>query len=355
MGINIRVSGFLLISLCFLFINISEAKHGKNHPSVLVVGTVQCDDACSRHPSHFNSGASVAVKCSHGTSKTSFYRQVTTDEHGVFRAYLPTHVSKHLKSIKGCSVDLIHSGDSSCAVASSSTSTSLRLKATKEGSHVFSAGVFAFKPLKQTQFCKPKTNVPTLPKTHTPNQKDSETLKRSPVSHKKSLLFPPIIPPILPSPPPTFGGIPLPPNPFEPPPLLPNPFQPPPAPIFPPIPFLTPPPRPPSIFPPGLPPIPGFPGLPPLPFLTPPPPPPTLLPPGFPPVPGLPPIPGLPGFPGLPPIPFLTPPPPPPPPPPTLLPPGLPFPPIPGLPGFPGIPPLPGIPPAFSTKKSQSP
>ncbi|KAL5723287.1 hypothetical protein ACHQM5_006702 [Ranunculus cassubicifolius] len=267
MGINIRVSWFLLFSVSFLFINISEAKHGKKLPSVLIVGTVQCD-ACSGQlfagVNHFISGASVAVKCGRGTLKTSFHKEVKTDRHGVFRAYLPTHVSKHLKSIKGCSVKLVRSSESSCPIASSSTSTSLQLKAAKEGTHIFSAGAFAFKPLKQPQFCNRITQ--------TLNSKDSERLRRSHVSDQKSLLFPPIVPPVLPSPPPTFGGIPLPPNPLNPPPLLPNPLQPPPA---------------------------GF--LPPIPFLTPPPPPPTLLPPGLPGVPGIPPVPGLPGVPGIPP------------------------------------------------------
>ncbi|KAL5723290.1 hypothetical protein ACHQM5_006705 [Ranunculus cassubicifolius] len=114
-------------------------------------------------------------------------------------------------------------------------------------------GDLAFKPPKQPVFCNQTTQ--------TLNSKDCEILRRSHVSEQKSQLCPSIILPVLPSPPPTFGGIPLPPNPMEPPPLLPNPLQPPPASILPPIPFLKP--APPTLLSPGLslPPVPGLPGV----------------------------------------------------------------------------------------------
>ncbi|KAL5723285.1 hypothetical protein ACHQM5_006700 [Ranunculus cassubicifolius] len=315
MGISIRASCLLLLSLGFFCNTLSEARDGKKQlPSALVVGTVHCD-TCSQQvfskANHFISGASVAVKCGHGTLKSSFYQQVKTDKHGVFQVLLPTHVSKHLQTIKGCSVKLVHSSDSSCAVASSATSSTLGLMARKEGTHIFSSGVFTFKPLKQPEFCNQKQNV-AVDKEFNPSKALSLSLGLS--------MFPPM--PTIP----TIPNIPT---------LLPT------------LP----------VFPPSLPPLTPLPTLPAIPKT------PTVQPenteplkgtsvsdqqslslniPGIPAIPATPAIPVLPTFPNLPTLPFFPP----------LQPT------VPGLLPTPGIPPVtgfPGIPPATSTTKTTSP
>ncbi|XP_052206085.1 pollen-specific leucine-rich repeat extensin-like protein 4 [Diospyros lotus] len=342
---------FLSMIVLTVFINdlvLSEAKNEKKLqlPSAVVVGTVYCD-ACFQegfsNTSHFISGALVAVEC----GGTSFRRQVETNEKGDFRVHLPFSVSKHAKKIKGCSAKLISSSEPNCAVASpaASSSSSLHLKARNiQGTHVFSAGLLAFKPRKRPELCsqKPKdefsaqkslkptpngisfppqlqdppagrgllpplpelpplpvqlpplTPLPAIPgfppeSSGQPNTaRKSELLPNGKVEQQELVQPLPLVP-LLPLPP--VFGVPLPPNPFQPPsvlpPAIPNPLQPSPS-ILPPIPILQPPP---SIFPPNpfQPSPPSF-NLPPIPSLFPSPPPPPAFP--FP----LPPI-----FPGIPP------------------------------------------------------
>ncbi|KAI5340707.1 hypothetical protein L3X38_019981 [Prunus dulcis] len=317
----------------------SEASHEKKTPSAVVVGTVYCDtcfQAEFSHASHFISGASVGVECKDGSSKPSFQTEVKTDSHGVFRVQLPFSVSKHVKKIEGCSVKLISSSEPYCAVASTATSSSLHLKSRKQGTHIFSAGFFTFKPLKQPSLCNQKPSIQ--------NSKEFSSQKFS-FPPTDELTFPP------PTQNPTIPDLPsLPTLPYLPP-----------LPLLPPLPPL-----------PGLPGIPGIPVLPPIPGktteagqltqnstipdLSPLPTVPFLPP--LPQLPPLPPLPGIPGIPVLPPIPgktteagqltqnstipdlsplptvpFLPP-----------LPQLPPLPPLPGLPGIPGIPVLPPIP-----------
>ncbi|KAI3919615.1 hypothetical protein MKX01_018438 [Papaver californicum] len=354
----ISMLGFIII-----FNHGSEANPDKNDlPSAIVIGTVFCG-ACfqqdfSQTSSHFISGATVAVECNRNkrSSKASFYKQVKTNKHGKFQVHLPLSVGKHVKKIKECTVKLISCSEPFCAIASSATSSSLHLKSRKQGTHVFSAGFFTFKPLKEPELCNQKpssetseefgsikhfsftpsiptfspitqnpifppiTQNPTLPDILQPllpptvptvmqplqpllptppitkktipkisrnlaqnsNEKKRQTEVKKPTITEEKTFFPtPQIPPILPSPQPTFGGIPLPPNPLQPAPLLPNPLQPPsgglppflptlPSGGLPPflpapgIPLLTPPPPPPFFrFPFPFPPSTGFPGIPP--------------------------------------------------------------------------------------------
>ncbi|XP_061979256.1 vegetative cell wall protein gp1-like [Populus nigra] len=363
---------FIIFLLGFTFNNPSEASHGKKLPSAVVVGTVYCDtcfqEDFSRN-SHFISGAHVAVECKDEKSRPSFREEAKTDEHGEFKVHLPFSVSKHVKKIKRCSVELLSSSEPYCAVASTATSSSLRLKSRKEGTHIFSAGFFTFKPEKEPFLCNQKPSIE--------NRREFSSKEASlpsfdnptfppPLQDPKTTVLPPLPPlPILPPLPqlpplPPLPGLPfLPPIPantentkptesrksttlpdekavqhpnqfgFPTPPLFPpNPFQPPP--IFPPI--IQPPPLFPPILPPNPlqpPPIPSLP-LPPIPSLP------------LPPIPSLPlpPIPSLP----LPPIPGLTPSPPPP------------FSLVPPLPLLPPLPPLiPGIPPASSSSQKTSP
>ncbi|KAJ6861011.1 hypothetical protein NC651_037175 [Populus alba x Populus x berolinensis] len=145
------------------FINLSaEASHGRKLPSAVVVGTVFCDtcfqEDFSRN-SHFISGASVAVECKDEESRPGFREEVKTDEHGEFKVHLPFSVSKHVKKIKRCSVKLVSSSEPYCAVASSATSSSLHLRSRRQGTHVFSAGFFTFKPEKQPILCNQKPSI----------------------------------------------------------------------------------------------------------------------------------------------------------------------------------------------------
>uniref|UniRef100_A0A5B7BNG6 Putative Pollen Ole e 1 allergen and extensin family protein n=1 Tax=Davidia involucrata TaxID=16924 RepID=A0A5B7BNG6_DAVIN len=309
-----------IIILSFTFTNISEARHEKKLPSAVIVGTVYCNTCFQEEfskTSHFISGASVAVECGDMVSKPSFHEEVKTNEHGEFKVHLPFSVSKHVKKIKGCSVKLIRSSEPYCAVASTASSSSLHLKSRNQGTHIFSAGFFTFKPLKQPNLCNQKPsfqnskefnsmklatfpppiqdpptpflppidqdifpplpqlpplpplpglpNLPPLPTKRT-QSKTSNSLKTSQLSNQKVTqpeFFRPIPQiPFLPSPPTAFG-IPLPTNPFQPPPsiLPPNPILQPPPSILPPNPIQ---PSPPLInFPP--PPAFRFP-FPPLPF-----------------------------------------------------------------------------------------
>ncbi|KAF3942813.1 hypothetical protein ACB098_01G226100 [Castanea mollissima] len=361
------MSWFVIIFfLSLAFNSLSEAGHEKNLPSAIVVGSVYCDTCFQEDfskSSHFISGASVAVECKYGTSKPSFHKEVKTDRHGEFKVHLPFSVSKHVKKIEGCSVKLISSSEPYCAVASTTTSSSLHLKSRKQGTHIFSAGFFTFKPLKQPNLCNqkpsiqnskelgsnklslpptdgldfpppiqdptspylpplpklpelpplpllpplpPLPNLPGLPfpppnlgKTTNSKPTTTESLKKTQLQDEKEAHPDDFFPPLLPPLLPPVLPPVLPPNPFQPSPLIPNPFQPPPL-I--PNPFQ-PPPTP--LFP--FPPIPGF---------TPSPPPPAL---------------------------------------PFPLPPIVPLPPIPRIPGIPPLPPIPGIPPASSSKQISSP
>lgn len=170
------------------------------------------------------SGASVAVECKDESSKDiSFRKEVKTDNNGEFKVQLPFSVSKHVKKIEGCSVKLISSSEPYCAVASTATSSSLHLKSRKQGLHIFSAGFFTFKPLKQPNLCNQKPSI--------------ENSNKGLDSNKASL--------------PPLNGLPLPP-----------PIQDPTIPGLPPFQYL--PPLPPL---PQLPPLPTLPPLPPLPWL----------------------------------------------------------------------------------------
>ncbi|OIT05845.1 PREDICTED: vegetative cell wall protein gp1 [Nicotiana attenuata] len=376
----------LFLGLTFHNFSTSQARttRHKHHPTAVVEGTVFCDTCFQQQfsgASHFISGATVAVECADSATRSRFYKEVKTNEHGKFSVDLPISVSKHVKKIKGCSVKLIKSSEPYCAVASTATSSSLHLKSRKQGTHIFSAGFFTFKPLNQPDLCSQKPSIQSSKKKLTDPQKSAISNPNDPTFYPPiqdppapSTLLPPLprlpplplLPPLpdlpglgLPIPPvskdankhysqseaaaqprffnPIGGGLPLPPNPLLPPPsiLPPNPFLPPPS-IIPPI-IPSPPP---SIFPPLFPsPPPSI--IPPI-IPSPPSPPPSLFPPLIPPL-----------------IPGLTPSPPPPPP--SLFPPVIPplFPPvIPGLtpspppprslfppfpfqptPGFPGVPP----------------
>lgn len=293
------------------------------------------------------------MECKESTNPTqNFHELVKTNENGEFKVHLPFSISKHMKKIKACSVKLISSNEPFCSVASTATSSSIHLKSRKEGTHIFSAGFFTFKPLKQPEVCDQKPSISITKK------KDINGIKSSisdpndptflpPISDPPSSsnlpnlpslpplpnlpnvpILPPLLPPGLPLTPPKPTKksslsnektaqkkspnaaidqfFPFPPIPFLPPPsvLPPNPLLPPPS-VFPPI--LPSPPSsifppvfpspPPSIFPPILPSPPSPPAfnLPPLiPGLTPSPPPPRT--PSFP-FPFQP----IPGFPGVPP------------------------------------------------------
>ncbi|KAK8491299.1 hypothetical protein V6N13_127921 [Hibiscus sabdariffa] len=158
-----EITRFSLMLLLSLTINhVSEASHGHKLHSAVVSGTVHCD-VCSQEDfsevHHFVPGASVAVECKDGDSRPSFRQEARTDEHGEFRVRLPFSVTKHVKRIKRCSVKLVRSSEPDCAVASSATSSSLILKSSNQGTHIFSAGFLSFKPLKQPNTCNKKPNV----------------------------------------------------------------------------------------------------------------------------------------------------------------------------------------------------
>ncbi|XP_022727903.1 cyclin-dependent kinase 12 [Durio zibethinus] len=160
---GMEISWFPLILLLGSTVNnLSEASHDHKLHSAVVVGTVYCDTCFQEDfskPTHFISGASVAVECKDGSSRPSFRQEVKTNERGEFKVHLPFSVSKHVKKIKRCSVELINSSEPYCAVASTATSSSLYLKSRKQGTHIFSAGFFTFKPLKQPNLCNQKPSV----------------------------------------------------------------------------------------------------------------------------------------------------------------------------------------------------
>ncbi|KAK1297725.1 hypothetical protein QJS10_CPB15g01609 [Acorus calamus] len=321
-NININILCFIILSLSLTF-HTSSARHAKNQPSAVVVGKVYCD-TCFRKEfsknSHLIHGASIAVECEDLKQNLSFRRETKTDGHGTFRVRLPTAIKDHIKS---CSVKLITSSDPFCAIATSTKATSLNLKSKTNGVHVFSAGFFSFKPLKQPEMCDQKPEfsqmktelpqfpplppLPTLPKLpqlpHLLNfrsqtekpvvsaptyQKEEQpasipTLPSPPTmpnpfqlpSFLPNPLQPnPLQPPVLPNPlqPPVLPNPlqppPALPNPLQPPPALPNPLQPPPTSFLPPNPFRPPSPPPafgfpPFAFPTPFPPSSFIPGAPP--------------------------------------------------------------------------------------------
>ncbi|XP_022134152.1 proline-rich protein 4-like [Momordica charantia] len=154
----------ILLILNLSFCDLSQARHHKNLPSAVIVGTVFCD-TCSQEKlsktSRFISGATVAVECGNGGPKPSFREEVKTDKRGEFKVDLPVSVSRHVKTIEGCSVNLIRSSEAYCAVAAAATSSSFELKSRNQGTHFFSAGFFTFKPLKHPNICtqKPYSNT----------------------------------------------------------------------------------------------------------------------------------------------------------------------------------------------------
>ncbi|CAI9283110.1 unnamed protein product [Lactuca saligna] len=327
---------FMVVLLCFSINGIADARHRKQlHSPAIVVGTVYCD-TCFRQKvsksTHFISGAKVAVECGGDGGKQSFRVEVKTNEKGEFEAKLPVSVGRSVEKIKGCSVRLISSGQPYCAVAATATSSEIRFKSKKAGTHVFSAGFFTFKP----ELCNQKDTIgkgfpPALPDIPAPFLPPigGGVLPPLPVP---DVPMPPLIPPL-----PQLPGIPLPPVsrqkssesdrladqksfgfPFPPPLFPPLPFVPSPPSLIPPV-IPSPPPSlfpplvpspPPSLFPPLVPSPPSslFPPLPfpPVPGLipSPPPPPPPAFPiplPPLPPLPQLPPVPPVPGFPTVPP------------------------------------------------------
>lgn len=214
-------------------------------------------------------GASVAIECKDGnmSSEPRFKKEVKTNKNGEFKVQLPFSVSKHVKKIKGCVVKLISSSEPYCAIASTGTSSSLHLKSRKQGLHIFSAGFFSFKPLKQPNLCNQKPSIQNTnkdlssDKTSFPDNYNIDPSfpppLQDPNTHGGGNLLPFLPPlPILPELPPLphLPGIPIPssdqkivkpqtffpPNPLFPPPLVPNPLQPPSTPIIPPNPFQPP-------------------------------------------------------------------------------------------------------------------
>ncbi|KAL2335384.1 hypothetical protein Fmac_016597 [Flemingia macrophylla] len=230
---------FLFLSLTYC--SVSEASHEKKLPSAVVVGTVYCDTCFQQGLStkgHLISGASVAVECKAGNSIRSFKKEVKTNELGEFKVQLPFRVMKHAKIINRCTFKIISSNDPQCVVASVATSTSMSLKTRKHGEHIFSAGLFSFRPIKEPNFCDKKQSFS--------NSKTQSLDKSQYDKNSVTNTFLPTIPFLPPLP-----QIPLPPLPQIPflpplPPLPPIPFLPP----LPPNPFL-----PPNLSPPALPPL----------------------------------------------------------------------------------------------------
>ncbi|XWS47512.1 hypothetical protein CRYUN_Cryun14cG0158700 [Craigia yunnanensis] len=231
---GMKMSWFPVILLLSSTINnLSEASHRHKLHSAVVVGTVYCDTCFQEgfsKPTHFISGASVEVECKNGNSRPSFRQEVKTNEHGEFKVHLPFSVGKHVKKIKRCSVKLISSSEPYCAVASTATSSSVHLKSRKQGTHIFSAGFFTFKPLKQPNLCNQKPSVQDSKQVNTvnnlgfgqPNYPIFPPPLQDPAAPQPSPLLPnlprlpqlPQLPPLPPLPSlPTLPGLPIPPNP----------------------------------------------------------------------------------------------------------------------------------------------
>uniref|UniRef100_A0A0A0KXM2 Pollen Ole e 1 allergen and extensin family protein n=1 Tax=Cucumis sativus TaxID=3659 RepID=A0A0A0KXM2_CUCSA len=153
----------ILLLLNFSFFDLSEARHHRKLPSAVVVGTVFCDTCYQEKfskTSHFISGATVAVECGNKGPEPSFREEVKTDKRGEFKVNLPVLVSKHVKKIEECYVELVKSSEPYCDVAATAKSSSLQLKSRKQNTHTFSAGFFTFKPLKQPNLCNQKPQNP---------------------------------------------------------------------------------------------------------------------------------------------------------------------------------------------------
>ncbi|XP_020103805.1 pollen allergen Che a 1-like [Ananas comosus] len=262
MGTKVTAHCLAVILLyCCIFFCSSAAHHRvrkKHFAPAVVVGAVFCDTCFLRklsESSRFISGATVAIECRRDESaRPSFRKEVLTDRRGVFRIRLPAEVTKHVKSVRPCSVNLIRSSDPFCAAPSTAALLLHRFKSRWQAAdvRVLSAGIFAFKPLQRPEFCD--------------RRRDRSSPESEQNAEQPAFFFPTPNFPFLPSPP-SF----LPPNPLQPPPsvLPPLPFQPSPPPFvnLPPLPFLTPPPPPPAFqlppFPFPFPPSPLFPGIPP--------------------------------------------------------------------------------------------
>ncbi|KAG5010270.1 hypothetical protein GmHk_07G019758 [Glycine max] len=114
----------------------SEASHDKRLPSAVVVGTVYCDSTCSQQDfsmgNHFISSAFPQLAL---FSKTV---------------------------LLSCIFDSEDSSEPYYALASAAASSSRRLKSRKQGLHIFSAGFFSFKPLKQPNLCNQKPSIQNI-------------------------------------------------------------------------------------------------------------------------------------------------------------------------------------------------
>nr|XP_043633531.1 extensin-like [Erigeron canadensis] len=153
------------VCLTIALIICSTLYHVSNASQAALVGTVYCDTCFNRELSgsiHFISGALVAVECGGDGSTSSvwnprFREEVKTNGKGEFKVKLPFSPIKHVNVIKGCSVNLIRSGESECAMAVTKASTPIRLKMKTPAYHVFSAGFFTFQPLVKPRQCHTRT------------------------------------------------------------------------------------------------------------------------------------------------------------------------------------------------------
>ncbi|XP_073145782.1 uncharacterized protein [Henckelia pumila] len=150
-----------VILLVLTFGSHSEAKYVKKLPSLAVVyGTAYCD-TCFQHKfpqiRHFISGASVAVECKDpSSSKINFRQEVKTNVNGEFKVHLPPYISKHVRKIKACSVNLLSSSHPYCAVAASA---SHNFRSGKQGTNIFSEGFLTLKPMKEPEMCDERPGV----------------------------------------------------------------------------------------------------------------------------------------------------------------------------------------------------
>ncbi|XP_020588567.1 uncharacterized protein LOC110030273 [Phalaenopsis equestris] len=161
MGFCYSISWIPLLALSHICFFVACGSTNQD-PTAIIVGTVYCNTCFHQNSSRHNqvlSGASVLVDCNNQITKSGFQNFVKTDKDGVFRVQLPSEISKHIKTIKQCSVKLISSNDPFCAVAAPPTSSSFHLKSTKNKVHVFSSGFFAFRSLNQSELCYEKRSV----------------------------------------------------------------------------------------------------------------------------------------------------------------------------------------------------
>ncbi|PKA53695.1 Olee1-like protein [Apostasia shenzhenica] len=193
---------YLQLSLFFLtsFILQISAVSQRQQRSAVLVGTVYCNTCFqqeSSNSSRFIPGASVVVECciNEGDSHC-FRKEARTNRHGVFQIRLPIEAGRSLGAIKSCSVEMVRSSKPFCSVSSSVSSSGLRLKSRrKNGTRIFSAGFFTFKPLNQPELCY--------------QEPEPASLQAREKRVKPEFFIPPPIP-ALPLPP-NVGGMPLPP------------------------------------------------------------------------------------------------------------------------------------------------